>query len=321
MKNKIVIGIIALIIILTGVITFYRTDNMYELATGWKRYRKDGKPIIGDETTGSLFDPNVIKDYDGLYRMYVSWRNKGAIAVCTSEDGINWSDLQIVLEQKPSSGWENEVNRATVIMKDNQYYMWYTGQSKKISRIGYAVSKDGYTWERNDNPVLVPEYDFEGMSVMNPYVMYDEGIYKMYYASGETYEPDVIAYATSEDGIHWNKYNQNPIFAKSNNKRDLDNFKIGGCEVMKNDNGEYTMFYIGYTDIDTARIFVASSKDGINWTRYRKPIVSPSRWKFDSEATYKPSVIYDNANNRYLLYYNGRKGANEYIGLYYKNMN
>lgn len=46
-------------------------------------------------------------------------------------------------------------------------------------------------------------------------------------------------------------------------------FKVGACEVHKVAENEYIMFYIGYTDIDTARVFVVKSKDEItNWTRY-----------------------------------------------------
>ena len=64
------------------------------------------------------------------------------------------------------------------------------------------------------------------------------------------------------------------------------------------------MFYIGYTDLNTARIFTATSNDGINWVRdgYH-PIVEPNVDSFDSEATYKPSAVYDSENKRWLLYY------------------
>lgn len=76
------------------------------------------------------------------------------------------------------------------------------------------------------------------------------------------------------------------------------------------------MFYIGYSDINSARIFFAESKDGItNWKRYNNPIIKPSRNKFDNDACYKPSAIYDKINNRWMLYYNGRKKDKEYIGL------
>jgi hypothetical protein len=77
------------------------------------------------------------------------------------------------------------------------------------------------------------------------------------------------------------------------------------------------MFYIGYEDIDTARICGAWSPDGIyNWERFSSnPLVSPSEGAWDADACYKPTVVFDAANNRWLLWYNGRNNAPEYIGL------
>lgn len=276
-------------------------------------------PVIGDYSTKSLFDPNVIIDDTGTYRMYVSYRSKKSIAISTSTDGINWSSLEIALENNEENNWETEVNRCSVIYKDGQYYMWYTGQHNNISKIGVAISDDGYKFSRiTEEPILVPEYDYEKDSVMNPYVMYDqeEQIYKMWYAAGETYEPDVIAYATSKDGISWQKYTENPIVEKGNDNNDLDMYKVGACEVYKINENNYIMFYIGYTDIKTARILFATSKDGINWRKYnKKAIINGSKFGFDSEATYKPTAIYDTENKRWMLWYNGRLVNREYIGL------
>jgi len=53
---------------------------------------------LGNNKTGSLFDPFVIK-HEGLYKMYLSWRIKGSIALSLSKDGINWSNLETVLDK------------------------------------------------------------------------------------------------------------------------------------------------------------------------------------------------------------------------------
>ena len=76
------------------------------------------------------------------------------------------------------------------------------------------------------------------------------------------------------------------------------------------------MFYIGYSDIDTARIGCAISPDGITgWRRLpQNPIVSPDLGTWNSSACYKPSVVRDEKNSRWLLWYNGRNGAPEYVG-------
>ena len=195
----------------------------------------------------------------------------------------------------------------------------YTGQNKEKSCIWLAFSENGYDFIKyQNNPILVPEFDFEKQSVMNPHVIYDhdEKIFKMWYSAGETYEPDVICYASSRDGIKWIKYKQNPIFIPNPDILSLDYFKIGGCDIHKITNKQYLMFYIGYSDINTARIFIAQSENGINnWKRGNIPIIKPTKKQFDSEACYKPSALFDNKNNKWMIWYNGRTKDREFIGI------
>ena len=56
------------------------------------------------------------------------------------------------------SSWEADMNRPVVVYKDGLYHMWYTGQNDGKSWIGYAISKDGYNFERQSKePVLSAE--------------------------------------------------------------------------------------------------------------------------------------------------------------------
>ena len=74
--------------------------------------------------------------------------------------------------------------------------MWYTGQSRNNSAIGIATSDDGIRFTRmQQKPILVPSEPYEKGSVMNPCVLWDkdEKIFKMWYAAGEQFEPDVLA--------------------------------------------------------------------------------------------------------------------------------
>jgi predicted GH43/DUF377 family glycosyl hydrolase len=75
------------------------------------------------------------------------------------------------------------------------------------------------------------------------------------------------------------------------------------------------MFYIGFRDEEHAQIGLARSKDGItDWQRHpANPIIRPSIDQWDSDAVYKPYAIFD--DGRWLLWYNGRRGDMEQIGL------
>lgn len=283
---------------------------------GWHKY--EGNPVLGNDDLGTCFDIYVMEDAEG-YRMYFSWRNRKSLAVTTSADGITWADPKIILEPRMETGWEDDLNRNCVIRREDGYHMWYTGQAHNAhSWIGYATSPDGYRWKRmSDQPVLFSERPYEGASVMCPCVIWDEKqrLWRMWYSAGENYEPNVIAYATSADGMKWTKQAANPIVLP-NRQNAYEKERVGACQVFERD-GWYYMFYIGFEDIDTARICLARSPDGVTrWHRHpANPIISPTEGAWDGDACYKPYVLWQPERQRWLLWYNGRRGAPEYIGL------
>lgn len=285
---------------------------------GWKKFVEN--PVLGRDY-GVCFDISVLKQDSG-YRMYFSWRTKQSVAVTLSKDGFSWSEPQICVgPRKTKQGWEDEVNRPSVVYKDGAYHMWYTGQYKPgeadgTSQIFYAVSTDGIQFERfSDTPVLLPEKRWEKSAVMCPDVMWDEeeSIFKMWYSAGEQYEPNAIGYAVSNDGIHWRRYEKNPIF-QADPGNSWERHKAAACHVAKIKK-EYIMFYIGYQNEDYAQIGIAKSKNGIEkWEKYiGNPIIAPSPGEWDEEACYKPYAIFD--GSKWILWYNGRRGKVEQIGI------
>lgn len=277
----------------------------------WIKYA--GDPVLGG-SLGTCFDISVLSE-KGKYLMYFSWRPKQSIALTESADGIHWSDPVIVLAPA-KTGWEDDMNRPSVVEHAGLYRMWYTGQANGHSEIGYATSKDGVHWDRLSNPVLTPEQPWEKVAVMCPSVLWDEHTheFRMWYSGGEQYEPDAIGYATSPDGIHWTKH-EGPIF-QADPASHWESYKVTACQVLVWQ-GWYYMFYIGFRDIDHAQIGLARSKDGISgWQRLpSNPIISPTPGGWDSDACYKPFAIYDDAGKKWMLWYNGRSGQFEQIGL------
>ncbi|HLJ92154.1 MAG TPA: family 43 glycosylhydrolase [Gemmataceae bacterium] len=283
-----------------------------ETAAGWVKHPKN--PVLGGEL-GTCFDVSVLKD-GNVYRMWFSWRPRQSIALVESPDGVTWSKPRIVLGPDRSTGWEDGVNRPVVLKNGSLYQMWYTGQAKGKSSIGYATSPDGKTWQRrSDRPVLAPERPWERVAVMCPHVFYDdqEQLYRMWYSGGEQFEPNAIGYATSRDGMKWTKDARNPIFRpEPNNAWEKD--RVTACQVVRHGDW-HRMFYIGFRDQHHAQIGLARSKDGItDWQRHpANPLIRPGAGKWDQDAVYKPYAFLD--GGRWLLWYNGRKGGVEQIGL------
>jgi predicted GH43/DUF377 family glycosyl hydrolase len=286
-------------------------------AGGWVKYEKN--PVLGG-SLGTCFDVSVLRE-GRTYRMWFSWRPRRSIALTESEDGVKWSEPAIALGPNANSGWEDDVNRPVILKQGGTYHMWYTGQRSAgqaggKSRIGYATSPNGQAWKRqSDKPVLSPEAPWEGVAVMCPHVLYDDEAkqFRMWYSGGEQFEPNAIGYATSRDGLRWNRYARNPVFHPES-KHDWEKERVTACQVVKL--GQWhVMFYIGFRDQHHAQIGLARSKDGItDWQRHRaNPIIRPGQDQWDADAVYKPFAIVD--GKRWLLWYNGRRGGLEQIGV------
>jgi hypothetical protein len=281
-----------------------------ETTAGWVKYQ--GNPVLGGKL-GTCFDISVLKDGD-TFRMWFSWRPRKSIALVESKDGRSWSEPIIVLGPDPRSGWEEDVNRPVVIKDGPSYRMWYTGQARGKSWIGCAGSGDGRTWKRErETPVLSADQAWEKGAVMCPHVLREGDEYRMWYSAGEQYEPDAIGYATSKDGLRWSKHPANPVF-RPDPKPGWERDRVTACQVIRTDDG-YLMLYIGFRDRDHAQIGLARSPDGITgWVRHpANPIIRPGRDRWDHDAVYKPYAIFD--GRRWLLWYNGRRGGVEQIGL------
>lgn len=85
------------------------------------------------------------------------------------------------------------------------------------------------------------------------YILKEAGLYKMWYSGLNVEKSDSIylGYATSTDGINWERYGDEPIF---NERWTEDMFII-------RENGQYYMFAEGKNDI----AHLLTSTDGINW--------------------------------------------------------
>lgn len=299
--------------IMTEVVALALPTTTTATSTGWAKFSRN--PVLG-KNYGTAFDISVLRE-NGIYRMWFSWRPQQSIGYVESVDGVNWT-APIKVLQPTTTYWEGNLNRPNVIRTpDGTYRMWYTGQTNDNSWIGYATSPDGLTWTRQSaDPVLSPTTTWEHTSVMNPSVIYDTATstYKMWYSGGEQYEPNAIGYATSSNGLTWSKNTGNPIFEK-NPAKTWEQDRVAGVQVLKQDDGYYYMFYIGYADIDTAAIGIARSTNGITgWTRMPTNPIIQREPGWECNAVYKPYAVWEAEANRWKLWYNGRC-APEQVGL------
>jgi hypothetical protein len=97
----------------------------------------------------------------------------------------------------------------SVLIIDNTYHMWYTGNSPSpVGSIGYSSSADGINWTKYAGSIQDWDYPYLRASQ----VIHDGSKYNMFYVAGVHPNYD-IGYAYSEDGTNWTKY-PNPVMLK-----------------------------------------------------------------------------------------------------------
>jgi len=231
--------------------------NIGMTQTEWVKY--PGNPVLDVGVDGTWDDygvshPDVI--FDGTkYQMWYAGRtdsSKNRIGYATSIDGIVWEKYadNPVLNLGESGAWDDEQHWGPTILFDGtKYQMWYTGDDGSKGKIGYAISSDGITWAKyTGNPVLdVGESGtWDDYGIYAPTVIFDGTKYQMWYTGRRESQNMRIGYATSTDGINWEKYEGNPVLDVGESGT-WDDYWISSPTVIF-DGTKYQMWYAGRSD-------------------------------------------------------------------------
>ena len=137
---------------------------------------------------------------------------------------------------------------AYVMLQNGLWRMWYTTNTawRMISKeilpkyhIKYAESKDGFDWTRKGT-VAIDFNNEEEYAISRPWVIFEEGIYKMWYSyRGKAYR---IGYAESKDGIKWTREDKRAGIDVSENGWDSEMIEYA-CVI--DHNGKKYMVYNG----------------------------------------------------------------------------
>jgi predicted GH43/DUF377 family glycosyl hydrolase len=291
--------------------------------------KQAGNPIVTVGSTGTwdagwVLDPNVIKESDGSYKMWYLGLSAGlaseGIGYATSTDGINWTKYGSAPVMTPGSAgaWDAYLWEARVIKDGETYKMWYQGATTGAGpfKTGYATSPDGITWTKySGNPVLsgtTGKWDQDYAGIRS--VIKIGNTYHAWYEANTGSAKFAVGYATSTDGINWTKVSTDaPVLQGDSGAWDDASLVPNVIKV----GDKYLMFYS--TRTGTAKIGIATSTDGQNWTKYSgNPVFDMlgASGTWDSlSGTALVSVIQDSASpQNFLLYYRGLKSIYQ-IGL------
>ncbi|HEX7714049.1 MAG TPA: hypothetical protein VF531_08505 [Bacillota bacterium] len=207
---------------------------------------------------------------------------------------FNWKRANApVIPTAPGTWKETYTANPDLIELGNEYLMYYRGTGNGHDRIGVmriAKSKfDGFTWEDYpDNPILdvgAPG-SFDDINLLDPsaaVVPQASGEQRVYlYYSAVAGSSESIGLAISKDGIHFEKYNQNPVLK-------------GRCPEVVYRDGQFYLFYVKENERGGYNIHAAMSTDGIHFTPTGgAPVLTVgAQGSWESQTVTTPRLFFD----------------------------
>ena len=254
---------------------------------------------------GNVYAPDVMWD-GGIFKMWYGGQGKDGhdrISYAESLDGMTWNRQGVVL----SDDTANHINDPSVVKVDGRFYMFYTRAEKDVvDRIDVAVSTDGKKWTPKGVAVAAgPAGTWDALSVGRPSVIFDDGLFKMWYDGRKDFPPGSpvngvptsstshrsVGYATSKDGLKWTRYHNNPVFGNN----------AGAVDVKRWENG----FIMLYESGDGTRF--SRSTDGIDW-KDGGVFVKKSGTQIDAFGHVTPLLLLDADKKKHRLFV-GAAGA------------
>lgn len=264
--------------------------------------------IISSYGDNEAYHPKVItfdKKWNG-YKYWMSYTpypggNSGYENphIAVSNDLINWyapngenKSLDEVKNKYKKKRYNSDAHIVYNKDKDIIICYWrYVDDTNESVTIFKRETKDGVTW--TDKEKVLYSKNRHKKDYVSPAIIYDEGIYKMWYVN----VCNTITYAESTDGSKWT--DKNKISFKYPSK--LDTWHL---DVIKADKGyeTITVAYDKWHNHNRMDLYYTYSTDEVNFGDAIK-IFEPERGtlNWDNSGIYRSSMIY--LDGMYYLYY------------------
>ncbi len=263
-----------------------------------------------DET--ELNSPCVIMDDEGVIRMYYEG-NDGT----DYEVGLATYKAWMVKPNTPDDkilGTSEDYDSThlfdpCVIKTSSGNYEMFYGSYQNSNTSYYvalatSTSPTG-TWSKSGNNPMIgmgPSTKWDDSGVGAPCVIWEQGLYRMWYAGNDGDEWQIGYASTTDYTSAWTKYGSNPVLSGSSGE--WDEAGVIDPWVLRIGN-TYHMWYVGWSDGGVRSIGHATSSDGLSWTKDgANPVMTPDiEEPWESLHILNPCVIWE--NGRYVMYYSG----------------
>lgn len=294
-----------------------------------EKWKKLGHVFCPDKVSDWMYshaaNTIAINLHDDIFRIYFSCRNK------TNNSHIGYIEVDIfnptkilkiadtpILEPGAVGLFDDSgVSLSCIVDIAGKKHLYYLGWNLGVTvpwrnSIGLAIQNDNGSFTRKSLAPLLDRNDADPYSISYPFVLFDEGIYRMWYGSNLSWGAKqeemahLIKYAESTDGINWMREGRIALNFKNDGE-----YAMSRPFVVKED-GIYKMWY-SYRG-KAYRIGYAESPDALNWTRKDEEVgIDVSKEGWDSETVEYP-FIFDHKGERYMLY-NGNAYGKTGFGL------
>jgi len=285
-----------------------------------------GNPVIANapgNTSQQLFDPTIIKDVDGKYKMWVSVNQPApysglAINFYESTDCINWV----------TNGWTNPLSSIPLgynkpaVVKNGSYYEMLIGITISLgSGIYHFRSLNGYDWTiANDgDPVIVHSGWWDQGWIQSPSLNLVDGIYYVTYAGGAAAgmgisEPRSFSVATGSSLEVLTKTTNIPATIDPGTARGNLSISFGSAKPVRYANC-WLAIVNGFDPLQYSHATIAMSLDLQTWNYYPDLSAFPLNVQsWQSAYLYTGAVLSDD-NGALGFWMNGRNATNyEAIG-------
>jgi len=206
----------------------------------------------------------------------------------------------------PGTWMEAQTANPDLLEMGDKYFMYFRGQQGGHDRIGLAKIRkkdfDGKTWKILPEPIIDvgKPGDPDETHVLDPASILGDGKIYLYYSAVSPTCNRSICLATSKDGIHFKKYQKNPIVIG------------GGPEILLKDGKFYLYYWQPARSGKGFEIHLSTSPDGFHFEKVSVDPVLPTgaAGSWDSHTVETPRIFKE--NNLYYMIYCGSDRYDDY---------
>jgi len=192
----------------------------------------------------------------------------------------------------------------SILKVGSTYFLYEEYEATGVWKIMYRTSSDGFTWSAASAYIFAAGGggEFDELGQADPTVIYDgAGDWKMWFdAKNGAGEWPQLGYATSVDGMSWTKVGA--VITKGG-AGTWDSLTTHHPACIKY-NGVYYLYYTGSDTTDLKHIGLATSVNGINWTKEpTNPILSRGTGAEWDSNYIRPSCPIKIFNKWYMWYW------------------